>query len=150
VQTVENLRDGYGLKLTIARYYTPSGRSIQAKGIEPDIVVKPVAIEEARTDDEERQHISEKDLRNHLDDGADEEEESDTEPAQEIEEPSETAPPEEDEKPEEDKPGNKKRRPRMEPSRLGPPTVERLNKDNQVVRALDILLGYDLLNRQKN
>ncbi len=40
VQNVEALRDGYGLKLTIARYYTPSGRSIQAKGIEPDIEVK--------------------------------------------------------------------------------------------------------------
>ena len=39
VQTVETLRDGFGLKLTIARYYTPSGRSIQAKGIEPDITV---------------------------------------------------------------------------------------------------------------
>jgi carboxyl-terminal processing protease len=43
VQTVETLRDGSGLKLTIARYYTPSGRSIQAKGIEPDIVLPPVA-----------------------------------------------------------------------------------------------------------
>ncbi|MCX5882545.1 MAG: S41 family peptidase, partial [Deltaproteobacteria bacterium] len=40
VQNVEALRDGYGLKLTIARYYTPSGRSIRAKGIEPDIEVK--------------------------------------------------------------------------------------------------------------
>jgi len=46
VQTVETLRDGYGLKLTIARYYTPSGRSIQAKGIEPDIIVKHKRIED--------------------------------------------------------------------------------------------------------
>ncbi|RLC74193.1 MAG: peptidase S41, partial [Chloroflexi bacterium] len=35
VQTVEPLRDGAGLKLTIARYYTPSGHTIQAKGIKP-------------------------------------------------------------------------------------------------------------------
>ncbi len=40
VQTVETLRDGSGLKLTIARYYTPNDRSIQAKGIQPDIFLK--------------------------------------------------------------------------------------------------------------
>jgi carboxyl-terminal processing protease len=39
VQTVIELEDGSGLKLTIARYYTPSGRSIQEKGITPDLVV---------------------------------------------------------------------------------------------------------------
>ncbi|WP_309893818.1 S41 family peptidase [Archangium sp.] len=36
VQTIIELEDGSGLKLTIARYYTPSGRSIQEKGITPD------------------------------------------------------------------------------------------------------------------
>jgi len=40
VQTIIPLDDGSGLRLTTARYYTPSGRSIQAKGIVPDIVVK--------------------------------------------------------------------------------------------------------------
>jgi carboxyl-terminal processing protease len=40
VQTVEALRDGYGLKYTIALYYTPNDRSIQAQGIEPDVLVK--------------------------------------------------------------------------------------------------------------
>ncbi len=39
VQTVIELEDGSGLKLTIARYYTPSGRSIQERGITPDFVV---------------------------------------------------------------------------------------------------------------
>lgn len=39
VQTVVELDDGSALKLTIARYYTPSGRSIQAFGITPDMVV---------------------------------------------------------------------------------------------------------------
>jgi carboxyl-terminal processing protease len=39
VQTILSLGSNAGLKLTTARYYTPSGRSIQAKGIEPDIVV---------------------------------------------------------------------------------------------------------------
>ena len=40
VQTIIPLSDGSGLRLTTAQYYTPSGRSIQAKGIVPDIVVE--------------------------------------------------------------------------------------------------------------
>jgi carboxyl-terminal processing protease len=47
VQTVIELEDGSGLKLTIARYYTPSGRSIQERGITPDVWVK-----QGRVDDE--------------------------------------------------------------------------------------------------
>ncbi len=39
VQTVVGLKDGSGLKLTIARYYTPNHRSIQEQGIIPDVVV---------------------------------------------------------------------------------------------------------------
>ena len=42
VQTVIPLEDGSALKLTTARYYTPNGRSIQAEGIKPDIIVKLV------------------------------------------------------------------------------------------------------------
>jgi carboxyl-terminal processing protease len=41
VQTIFPLKDGSGLRLTTARYYTPNGRSIQAKGIIPDIIVNP-------------------------------------------------------------------------------------------------------------
>jgi len=43
VQTVLPLGNGTGIKLTTARYYTPGGRSIQAKGIEPDIPVEDPA-----------------------------------------------------------------------------------------------------------
>jgi carboxyl-terminal processing protease len=39
VQTLMSLPDGSGLKLTVARYYTPKDRSIQAKGIRPDVIV---------------------------------------------------------------------------------------------------------------
>jgi carboxyl-terminal processing protease len=42
VQSLYGLDDGAGLKMTIARYYTPSGRSIQDKGVLPDIVVRGV------------------------------------------------------------------------------------------------------------
>lgn len=45
VQTVIPLPGHGAMRLTTARYYTPSGRSIQAKGIEPDIIVEPAKIE---------------------------------------------------------------------------------------------------------
>ena len=48
VQTIFSLKDGAGLRLTTARYFTPSGRSIQAKGIAPDVVVKLVRPEEEK------------------------------------------------------------------------------------------------------
>src|SRR5579883_2164089 len=44
VQTIIQLPGHGAMRLTTARYYTPSGRSIQAKGIEPDIVVQPAKI----------------------------------------------------------------------------------------------------------
>jgi carboxyl-terminal processing protease len=45
VQTVIPLPGHGAMRLTTARYYTPSGRSIQAKGVEPDIMVEPAKIE---------------------------------------------------------------------------------------------------------
>jgi carboxyl-terminal processing protease len=67
VQTVRPLKDGYGLKYTIARYYTPSGRSIQAKGIQPDIEVASGMVEEngKKTSSFDRM-IKEKDLHHSL------------------------------------------------------------------------------------
>lgn len=44
VQTIQDLQTGGAVKLTTARYYTPSGRSIQAKGITPDIIVEPLEV----------------------------------------------------------------------------------------------------------
>ncbi len=40
VQTIQEFSDGTALKLTTARYYTPSGRDIHTEGIEPDIMIK--------------------------------------------------------------------------------------------------------------
>lgn len=40
VQTVQGMGDGSGIKMTIAQYYTPKGRSIQGEGIQPDYVVE--------------------------------------------------------------------------------------------------------------
>lgn len=44
VQSVLNLRNGSGMRLTTSRYYTPSGRSIQATGIQPDIDIPDVEV----------------------------------------------------------------------------------------------------------
>jgi len=46
VQSVLNLRNGSGIRLTTSRYYTPSGRSIQAEGIQPDIEIPAVKVTE--------------------------------------------------------------------------------------------------------
>lgn len=48
VQSVVKLGDGSGLKLTVGRYYTPSGRSIQSEGIVPDVEIKEVDVEAFR------------------------------------------------------------------------------------------------------
>lgn len=46
VQTIIPLNNNGAMRLTTARYYTPSGRSIQLKGIVPDVIVKPSKVEE--------------------------------------------------------------------------------------------------------
>ena len=66
VQTVVDLGNDLGMKLTIARYYTPSGRSIQELGIQPDILLDdydPKVLAKART---RRETFRERDLRRHL------------------------------------------------------------------------------------
>lgn len=68
VQTIIPLEDNSGLKLTTARYYTPNGRSIQAKGITPDILVKGRPLKRGETPDKEPRVIREKDLDRHMDD----------------------------------------------------------------------------------
>jgi len=65
VQTIVPVSNGAALKITTARYFTPNGRSIQASGIEPDIVT-----EEARvTKSEASDRLREADLLRHLENG---------------------------------------------------------------------------------
>jgi len=65
VQTVIPLEDGSALKLTTARYYTPKGRSIQAEGIKPDIIVKLVKPSE-EPENGLAERLREKDLKGHI------------------------------------------------------------------------------------
>ncbi len=62
VQTIIPLSDDSGLRLTTAKYYTPNGTSIQARGIVPDIMVQQVEIKEMK----DFNHFREKDLKNHF------------------------------------------------------------------------------------
>ncbi len=69
VQTIQPLNNNTALKLTTARYYTPSGRSIQAEGIEPDIVLEPVKVTTLEHAEDGR--LKEADLAGHLENGND-------------------------------------------------------------------------------
>lgn len=81
VQTIIPLSDGSALRMTTARYYTPSGRVIQENGIKPDIIVEETSVAESqeakKNKDEEpqeespaktkiRKFLREKDLKKHL------------------------------------------------------------------------------------
>jgi len=123
VQTVKPLQDGSGLKLTIARYYTPSGHSIQAKGITPDIVLKKKILDDVG-DDVDEQYYKEKDLKNHLEAGPDLKRDGTV-----VEESGD----------------NNEKDPESDDAE-GYKTLQlkELIRDNQVMRALDVLLGYNV------
>lgn len=125
VQAVEPLRDGSGLKLTIARYYTPNGHSIQAQGIKPDVEVKERFVHEPEP--ERRHHVLEKDLRNHI--AAEPEKGEDQEKGPDASE---------------DMPNV--RLPGQEPSKIA---QQLLNRDNQVRRALEILASWQIFSKMK-
>ena len=117
VQTVMPLKGGYGIKYTIARYYTPNERSIQAKGIEPDIIVLAgqVVQQEKKEEMEFDKLVKEKNLVNHL-------------------EP-------------EGKKKDKTKKDNKHKNGHGLLDLEKLNKDIQINRALDILISYGVFNK---
>ena len=122
VQTVEPLRDGSGLKLTIARYYTPDGHAIQARGIIPHVVVanREVAVAEEK----KLPHMTEKDLKNHI--SAQPKEDLSKEMKQKILD----------------------RRGVKVPGEEAPDVVKRLiTEDKQVQRALDILTSWQIFSK---
>lgn len=69
VQTVLPLRQDKALKITTARYFTPKGRSIQAEGIKPDVIIKQFDLSKLQ-EDEPLARLKEADLRGHLDNAA--------------------------------------------------------------------------------
>jgi len=82
VQTIIPLGSNGALRLTTARYYTPSGRSIQAKGIEPEVVVEEELPDDLKKKADDLTTKGEANLRGHLKiEGADEEDEASQEEA---------------------------------------------------------------------
>jgi len=67
VQTLLQLNNGAAIKVTTARYYTPSGRSIQAEGIKPDLEIELVKVE--KVEKENLTNVKESDLSGHLENG---------------------------------------------------------------------------------
>jgi carboxyl-terminal processing protease len=76
VQTILPLSENAALKLTTARYYTPSGRSIQAQGIKPDIPLEDLTLMHAKGDD--IAPLTEADLAGHLVNEAEDESQEET------------------------------------------------------------------------
>ncbi len=85
VQTILPMQSGAALKLTTARYYTPSGRSIQAEGIIPDIKLENVQL--ASVEPNSFKPVTEADLSGHLENenGATEESKKETKESSEKE-----------------------------------------------------------------
>ena len=121
VQTVYPLEDGSGLRLTTALYYTPSGRSIQAVGIEPDIVVDPPPQLAAVREGPRARAIRERDLEGHFEHGKDSSEEA---PPEVLE-----GPPEAEE---------------------GEPTAAAKGEDVQLARAVEVLKSWTYFERLRD
>jgi carboxyl-terminal processing protease len=131
VQTIIPLPGGTAIKLTTARYFTPSGRSIQAKGIVPDITVEetPDGVSTAR--------LREADLENHLENNKDDD------PAKDTKESAPVKP-----TPQTKAPAKPKTSPNKEDENGGfePPGRELASKkDYQLNQAINLLKGLQIM-----
>ena len=131
VQTIIPLTDGSALRLTTARYYTPSGRVIQENGITPDIIVEMPLESAVKEDDKKkeseektklRRYLREKDLKKHLKgqrsfDGVVHGDESDAEVLEKEEDTAKNS------------------------------LEEELKKDHQLMTAVSLLEGWDIMQK---
>lgn len=108
VQTIIPLDDNSGLRLTTARYFTPSGRSIQARGISPDIVVSSLITAQP---EDTGTLVREEDLENHFKSSVEKHPEQDKKESEGL--------------------------------------VHEKLEDNQLLRALDLLKGINILQRDR-
>jgi len=129
VQTIVPLGSHGAMRLTTARYYTPSGRSIQARGIDPDIVVEQAKVEHI-SDGEMR---TERDLRGAL--------HNDTTPG---EQPGDT---DKDKDKDKSKGGESKAAPSDQTAKPAEAEKPLDSQDYQLARALDLLRGVTLFNQ---
>ena len=144
VQTILPLSDGSGLRLTTARYYTPSGRSIQVSGIEPDIEMEYAPYEE-KNEEEMPQFMREVDLENHMTN-------EDAEGQAPKENDKSKAEPKDD-KTDTHKDGDiKEKKPaeNEEEKDIDTLYMERLNKDNQIRMAMQVLRSWNVIQQIKS
>jgi carboxyl-terminal processing protease len=126
VQTIVPQRDGSALRLTTAKYYTPNGRSIQATGIQPDIIVEQALVSEAL---ESGMRVREKDLERHFENPTD----------NGAAAPAPAAPPH---------PVKKDGKESKEPAKEGKEPEKKATpeeRDYQLQRAVDLLKGIEIL-----
>jgi carboxyl-terminal processing protease len=117
VQTILPLDDNSALRLTTARYFTPKGRSIQAMGIVPDIVVESTPQQEGKVDDKKRPSLREENLPGHL----------------HNQQPTPNS---------KQEPGEKEKEKQIPSS--APTGDESIDNDAQLKRALDLLKSWDV------
>jgi carboxyl-terminal processing protease len=117
VQTILPLDDNSALRLTTARYFTPSGRSIQATGIVPDIVVDATPQQEGKPDEKKRPMLREENLPGHL--------------------------PSPQPSPSQQQDQGDKEKEKLVPS-TAPTGDESIDNDTQLKRALDLLKSWDV------
>jgi carboxyl-terminal processing protease len=117
VQTILPLDDNSALRLTTARYFTPKGRSIQATGIVPDILIDNIPLQDGKPDERKRPGLREENLPGHLNNtqqnSAKEQEQIDREREKQI-------------------------------PTSGPTGDETIDNDQQLKRALDLLKSWDV------
>lgn len=143
VQTVLPLDEKTAVKLTTARYFTPSGRSIQAEGIAPDIELKALKVKGEEEAEDAFDPLSEADLSKHLSNPNGNNGETPTQPEPEPEEKQEEAPTEPDAKTDKTDKTDKV----VEADKAKSTLAE---EDYQLFEALNILKGMDLVqNRTK-
>jgi carboxyl-terminal processing protease len=130
VQTILPLANNTAIKLTTARYYTPNGRSIQAKGITPDIVV-----EENLDGEEQQQRLREADLEHHLSNDKDKEAAPAAKPEPKPQTKKEPAKPKQ--------PGKEEGEEEMKPAfEMGG------KNDYQLAQAVNLLKGLQIIQKQ--
>jgi carboxyl-terminal processing protease len=120
VQTILPLDDNSALRLTTARYFTPKGRSIQATGIVPDIIVEAVAPQEGKAEEKKRSGLREENLPGHL---------------QNPQQKENSAQEQIDREKEKQIPAS------------GPTGDETIDNDQQLKRALDLLKSWDVFKK---
>ncbi|MEO6164054.1 MAG: S41 family peptidase [Candidatus Binatia bacterium] len=117
VQTILPLDDNSALRLTTARYFTPKGRSIQATGIVPDIIIENIVLQDGKPDEKKRPSLREENLPGHLNNpqqnSAKEQEQIDREREKQI-------------------------------PTSGPTGDETIDNDQQLKRSLDLLKSWDV------